>query len=127
MLIWCLVRKILCSNEYGIFCWEILVHAAGCELATLMGRVPLGGRYRHHDSVMKVVDPANVALRSTHGRTYSVGCGPCVLYAAYGTSMDWVPEALGVRVSFTIEVRPKFAGSEEKKKGRVCFFFLTCK
>ena len=35
----------------------------------------------------------NEALYNTHGKFYEVGCIPCVLYTASGTSLDW---ALGV-------------------------------
>ncbi len=54
---------------------------------------------------------ARTALRSVHGKWYRVGCGPCLLYAAFGTSDDWVCQALGLRVGLTIEVRPKFNGT----------------
>ncbi len=48
---------------------------------------------------------ANEALEARHGRKYSVGCGPCILYVASGTATDWVAADLGVQVSLGFEVR----------------------
>ena len=47
----------------------------------------------------------NEALYNTHGKFYEVGCIPCVLYTASGTSLDWALAVAGVPYVYSIELR----------------------
>ena len=47
----------------------------------------------------------NDALYAVHGKTYEVGCIPCVLYTASGTSLDWALGVAGVPYVYSIELR----------------------
>ena len=46
-----------------------------------------------YDSMYDLALRGYDALHAVHGEYYEVGCIPCVLYTAAGTSLDW---ALGV-------------------------------
>ena len=48
---------------------------------------------------------ANEALYNTHGKFYEVGCIPCVLYTASGTSLDWALGVAGIPYVYSIELR----------------------
>jgi len=45
------------------------------------------------------------SLHDTHGKTYEVGCIPCILYVASGGSLDWVMGEAGVQFSMAMELR----------------------
>jgi len=45
------------------------------------------------------------ALHAVHGKYYEVGCIPCVLYTASGTSLDWALGVAGVPYVYSIELR----------------------
>jgi len=47
----------------------------------------------------------NDALYETHGKYYEVGCIPCVLYTATGTSLDWALGVAEVPYVYSIELR----------------------
>ena len=47
----------------------------------------------------------NEALYNTHGKFYEVGCIPCVLYTASGTSLDWALGVAGIPYVYSIELR----------------------
>ena len=47
----------------------------------------------------------NEALYYTHGKFYEVGCIPCVLYTASGTSLDWALGVAGIPYVYSIELR----------------------
>merc|ERR1719391_811389 len=42
-----------------------------------------------YDAMYDLAVKGNDALYETHGKFYEVGCIPCVLYTATGTSLDW--------------------------------------
>ena len=46
-----------------------------------------------YDAMLDLGMRGNDALYDVHGKFYEVGCIPCVLYTATGTSLDW---ALGI-------------------------------
>jgi hypothetical protein len=58
---------------------------------------------QHYDALLALANKGNEAMFAVHGKSYEVvrwplppaqvGCIPCVLYTASGTSLDW---ALGV-------------------------------
>jgi len=45
------------------------------------------------------------ALNAVHGQEFEVGCIPCVLYTASGTSLDWALGVTGIPYVYTIELR----------------------
>ena len=47
----------------------------------------------------------NDALYAVHHKSYEVGCIPCVLYTASGTSLDWALGVAGIPYVYSIELR----------------------
>merc|ERR1711951_216960 len=45
------------------------------------------------------------ALHAVHGEYYEVGCIPCVLYTAAGTSLDWALGVAHIPYVYSIELR----------------------
>jgi len=45
------------------------------------------------------------ALHAVHGQDFEVGCIPCVLYTASGTSLDWALGVVGIPYVYSIELR----------------------
>jgi len=45
------------------------------------------------------------ALTSVHGKTYEVGCIPCMLYIASGSSTDWAHGEVGIGFTTSMELR----------------------
>jgi len=54
-----------------------------------------------YDIAMKGSD----ALTQVHGKQYEVGCIPCILYVASGSSTDWVKGVAGVDFAMAMELR----------------------
>ena len=52
-----------------------------------------------------MAEAGNAALYAVHQKTYEVGCIPCVLYTAAGTSLDWALGVAGVPYVYSIELR----------------------
>ncbi len=40
-----------------------------------------------------------------HGKQYEIGCIPCLLYNASGTSIDWALGELGIKYTYSMELR----------------------
>ena len=53
----------------------------------------------------RVAEVGNDALYAAHQKTYEVGCIPCVLYVASGTSLDWALGVAGIPYVYSIELR----------------------
>ena len=62
-------------------------------------------------------------MESVYGRTYQVGCAPCLLYAAHGLPSDWICKDLNVTASLAFEVRP---GRKTLSEQGSPFFFVFC-
>jgi hypothetical protein len=45
------------------------------------------------------------ALNAVHSKYYEIGCIPCVLYTASGTSLDWALGVAGIPYVYSIELR----------------------
>jgi len=45
------------------------------------------------------------ALTATHGKVYEVGCIPCLLYIASGSSADWAHGDAGIKFTTSMELR----------------------
>merc|ERR1719384_318007 len=58
-----------------------------------------------YDAMYDLAVKANDALYETHGKYYEVGCIPCVLYTATGTSLDWALGVAEVPYVYSIELR----------------------
>jgi len=58
-----------------------------------------------YDAMYDLAVKGNDALYETHGKYYEVGCIPCVLYTATGTSLDWALGVAEVPYVYSIELR----------------------
>jgi len=58
-----------------------------------------------YDAMFDLGNRGNDALYEVHGKFYEVGCIPCVLYTAAGTSLDWALGVAGVPYVYSIELR----------------------
>merc|ERR1712142_398393 len=58
-----------------------------------------------YDAMYDLAVKGNDALYETHGKTYDVGCIPCILYTATGTSLDWALGVAGIPYVYSIELR----------------------
>merc|ERR1712038_1274887 len=58
-----------------------------------------------YDAMLDLGNRGNEALFAVHGKTYEVGCIPCVLYVATGTSLDWALGVAQVPYVYSIELR----------------------
>merc|ERR1712083_112022 len=54
-----------------------------------------------------LADKANQALFDVHGKSFDVGCIPCLLYPASGGSSDWALGEAGIPYAFGMELRDK--------------------
>ena len=48
---------------------------------------------------------SNEALYAVHQKRYDVGCIPCLLYIASGSSLDWALGEAGIPYSMGMELR----------------------
>jgi len=58
-----------------------------------------------YDAMFDLGNRGNDALFAKHGKYYEVGCIPCVLYTAAGTSLDWALGVAGIPYVYSIELR----------------------
>jgi len=58
-----------------------------------------------YDAMFDLGNRGNDALFAMHGKYYEVGCIPCVLYTAAGTSLDWALGVAGIPYVYSIELR----------------------
>ena len=63
-------------------------------------------RTEDYGDQMRVMRKAVEALKSVHGTEFTYGPLTEILYEAPGTSIDWAYDELGVKYSFTPELRP---------------------
>lgn len=59
----------------------------------------------NYDQLFSITTKANAALKAVHGKTYEVGCIPCLLYIASGGSMDWAMGEAGIPYAIAMELR----------------------
>lgn len=55
--------------------------------------------------LLKAAELGNDALKAVHGSEYTVGCTPCLLYVASGSSEDWALGSAGIPYSYSVELR----------------------
>jgi len=55
--------------------------------------------------LLKAAEIGNDALKAVHGSDYTVGCTPCLLYVASGSSEDWALGEAGIPYSYSVELR----------------------
>ena len=58
-----------------------------------------------YDAMLDLGTRGNEALFAVHNKYYEVGCIPCVLYTASGTSLDWALGVAGIPYVYSIELR----------------------
>jgi len=58
-----------------------------------------------YEAMLDLGNRGNDALYAKHGEFYEVGCIPCVLYTAAGTSLDWALGVAGIPYVYSIELR----------------------
>merc|ERR1712080_199245 len=58
-----------------------------------------------YDKMMDLAKRGNEALYAAHGKQYTPGCIPCILYVASGTSLDWALGVAGIPYVYSIELR----------------------
>ena len=58
-----------------------------------------------YDAMLDLGNRGNEALFAAHSKYYEVGCIPCVLYVASGTSLDWALGVAGIPYVYSIELR----------------------
>jgi len=70
--------------------------------------MPWGYTYENapgYEAMLSLGERGNDALYAVHGKFYEVGCIPCVLYTAAGTSLDWALGVAGIPYVYSIELR----------------------
>merc|ERR1712183_853025 len=58
-----------------------------------------------YENMLAVANKGNGALHAVHKKNYEVGCIPCILYTAAGTSLDWALGVAGIPYVYSIELR----------------------
>jgi len=58
-----------------------------------------------YDTMYAVAMKGSDALTAVHGKTYEVGCIPCLLYIASGSSADWAHGEAGIGFTTSMELR----------------------
>lgn len=70
--------------------------------------LPWGFSYENapgYNNLLNLAEKSNEALYAVHGKSYDVGCIPCLLYIASGGSMDWALGEAGIPYSYGMELR----------------------
>jgi len=70
--------------------------------------LPWGWGYEqpdNYDDLYEIAMLGNDALFAVHGKSFEVGCIPCMLYVASGGSLDWTLGELGIPYSYGMELR----------------------
>jgi len=58
-----------------------------------------------YDQMYELSMKGSDALTAVHGMYYEVGCIPCILYVASGSSADWAHGEAGIGYSISVELR----------------------
>ena len=58
-----------------------------------------------YDEMLEIAVRGEAALEAVHGKTYDVGCIPCMLYIASGSSTDWAHGEAGIFFTTSMELR----------------------
>ena len=64
-----------------------------------------------YDKLLDLATKSNEALYAVHQKRYIVGCIPCLLYIASGSSLDWALGEAGIPYSMAMELRETLNGS----------------
>jgi hypothetical protein len=59
----------------------------------------------NYDKMLSLANEGNKELNAVHGKVYDVGCIPCLLYIASGSSADWALGEAGIPYAYSIELR----------------------
>ncbi|GMT28847.1 hypothetical protein PFISCL1PPCAC_20144 [Pristionchus fissidentatus] len=63
---------------------------------------------REIDDIRQVASHAVKEIEKMYGTKYQFGTGPEIIYGFAGGSTDWATEKIGVKYSYTIELRPLY-------------------
>ncbi|GMR56009.1 hypothetical protein PMAYCL1PPCAC_26204, partial [Pristionchus mayeri] len=63
---------------------------------------------REIDDIRRVASTAVKEIEKMYGTKYQFGTGPEIIYGFAGGSTDWATEKIGVKYSYTIELRPLY-------------------
>ena len=58
-----------------------------------------------YNEMLEIALRGEAALEAVHGKTYDVGCIPCLLYIASGSSTDWAHGEAGIFFTTSMELR----------------------
>merc|ERR1711936_1440598 len=58
-----------------------------------------------YDEMLEIAVRGEAALEAVHGKTYEVGCIPCLLYTASGSTIDWAHGVAGIFMTVSMELR----------------------
>jgi len=58
-----------------------------------------------YNEMLEIALRGEAALEAVHGKTYDVGCIPCMLYIASGSSTDWAHGEAGIFFTTSMELR----------------------
>jgi len=70
--------------------------------------LPWGYTSTHPDDYNEMLEIAvrgEAELEAVHGKTYDVGCIPCLLYVASGSTVDWAHGVAGIFFTTSMELR----------------------
>ncbi|KAJ4924077.1 hypothetical protein JOQ06_000318 [Pogonophryne albipinna] len=90
------------GNRREDFLCFLTIHSYGQLLLVPFGNPNFTAS--NYDELMKVGKGAADAIRSVHGKDYTVGTSPDVLYAFSGSSRDWA-RMQGIPLTYTFELR----------------------
>lgn len=80
-----------------------------------MWLIPFGykdERSPHYNDLIRVAEAATFALNSVHKTEYKVGVSKTMIYPVHGCSVDWAHEVLGIKYTYSLELRPHFVEKE---------------
>merc|ERR1719219_2463482 len=58
-----------------------------------------------YNELLEIAVRGEAELESVHGKTYDVGCIPCILYVASGSTVDWAHGEAGIFFTTSMELR----------------------
>ncbi|XP_008323203.1 carboxypeptidase O [Cynoglossus semilaevis] len=97
------VTKFVGSRKDDFLCF-LTIHSYGQLLLVPYGHPNFTAD--NYDELMEVGLAAADAIRQVHGKNYTVGTSPAVLYSNSGSSRDWA-RMQGIPLTYTFELRDK--------------------
>merc|ERR1711874_680869 len=63
------------------------------------------GDWGFFNEMLEIAVRGEAALEAVHGKTYDVGCIPCLLYTTSGSTIDWAHGEAGIFMTVSMELR----------------------